>query len=722
MSALSRLLGSVSVVAVSLAAAGMAQAQTAPVEEPAAQGPADSMIMLSPITVFATRSPSLAFDYPGQVTVIERDRIESLQPSSVFDVFEGVPGVQVEGGARRSGQTISVRGLEGEGVLILFDGARQSFVSGHDGRAFVDPSLLKAVEVIRGPGSALYGSGALGGVVAFRTVDAADFLEPGETAGIQVGTGFQTVDDEFSTTGTIFGRTPDGAFDGVASVTYRQSGDIDLGSGLTLPSDDEILSGLLKGTAALSDGLSITGSYLGYRLDGSDPNNPQGNTIAAPNDPSLTLVDRETRSDTLQARIDYAPTGSDWIDLSIVPYYSLSSVEEPEADSDRFLLREVETLGITVDNVSRFSLTEAIGMTLTYGAEYYRDEQDGEDSDTADGGRGGVPDAQTDVVAVFIQNEVVFEELGGIPGTLTLLPALRYDSYRSEADGQPDTEDDALSPRIGVSYEPVPWLNLFANYAEGFRAPSFDELYATGVHFRIPDRSAPPGPPVFVENTFVGDPTLKPERSETIEIGAGLTFMDVLTGEDFVTARGSYYWSDVENLIDLDVNAPAGCFGAPFPPCGSGPAFDNTSTYRNVANAEIEGFELEVQYDSPRAFATASFATIDGEDADTGEPVGALFATRLYTDLGVKVPEADARIGTRLTVADALDDGGAQELSGYTTLDLYATWEPADGPLAGFRLDVGVDNVTDEDYEIVAAGVSEPGRNYRAAVSYRLAF
>ena len=720
-----RWFGSVSALVMTMAAADLAKAQETVPDEAPPDAETDGVtapgtMAMPPISVYATRSPISAFDYPGQVTVIDRDRIQSLQPSSVFDVFEGVPGVQIQGGPRRSGQTISVRGLEGEGVLILFDGARQSFVSGHDGRAFIDPSLLQAVEVIRGPGSALYGSGALGGVVAFRTIDAADFLAPGETVGAEIGFGYQDVDEELSTTSTVFGRTPDGFFDGVASFTYRSADDIELGSGLTLPSEDDILSGLVKGTVAVTDDLTVTASYLAFNLDATDPNNPQGNNIAGTGN---ALVDRDSRNDTVQAQIEYRPIGNDWIDLSIVPYYTRSSVEEPEADSDRFLLREVDTTGITIDNRSRFSLGDSIDMTLTYGGEYYRDEQTGEDSDTATGGRGGVPDASTNVFAFFVQNEIRFADLGVIPGAFTVIPALRYDRYSSESDDQRDVTEDAVSPRVGVSYEPVPWLNLFASYAEGFRAPSFDELYSTGVHFTVPDLSGF-GRPVFVNNEFVGNPDLDPERSETVEVGLGVNFDDIVVNRDVLTAKGSYYWSDVDNLIDLQVNIPAGCFGAPFPPCGSGTAFGNTSTYVNVANAELEGFEFELRYDSPRVYATATFATIDGEDRDTGEPVGVLFPNRFYTDVGLNLFEADLRLGTRLTVADDFTevDTAQEERDGYTTVDLYATWAPMEGPFSGLRLDLGVDNIGDADYEIVAAGVSEPGRNFRAAVRYSFAF
>jgi len=51
----------------------------------------DGGISLDPITIFATLSPIAAFDYPGQVTVVERERIEDLQPSSLSDLFDGVP-------------------------------------------------------------------------------------------------------------------------------------------------------------------------------------------------------------------------------------------------------------------------------------------------------------------------------------------------------------------------------------------------------------------------------------------------------------------------------------------------------------------------------------------------------------------------------------------------------------------------------------------------------
>lgn len=73
-----------------------------------------------------------------------------------------------------------MRGYDRRGVLVLVDGVRQGTDTGHLNGTFLDPALIKRVEVVRGPGALLYGSGALGGVISYETVDAADLLMPGK--------------------------------------------------------------------------------------------------------------------------------------------------------------------------------------------------------------------------------------------------------------------------------------------------------------------------------------------------------------------------------------------------------------------------------------------------------------------------------------------------------------------------------------------------------------
>lgn len=678
------------------------------------------------ITVLATRSASVAFDFPGQVTVIDREIIDDFNASALQDVFVAIPGTTFDSGPRRTGDAPSIRGLSGNGVLIFQDGARQSFISGHDGRFFIDPELVQTIEVVRGPSSALYGSGALGGVIATRTKSAADLLEPGERLAVRLTTGFQSVNDEFRAGITGAAQSSDGVWDVLGNVTYRDSGAIELGSGDTLPADDEIVSNLFKLTLRPSNAIELTASYARFDGDSTDPSNPQGNNFAGPGN---ELVFRDITSETAQAGLNWNPQTSA-IDLNLVGYYTRNAVEEDEVSSNRIADRRVETFGLLIDNRSRFDLGDGSGLTLTYGGEYYRDEQTGIDTASADGTRGGVPDAETEFVGLFAQAELKLASLGPVPGELTFIPGLRWDSFTSRSDDDSFTvDDDAFSPKIGVAYAPIPQLRFFGNYALGFRAPSFNEAFADGAHFVIPDLSAPPGPrgPRFVTNTFVGNPGLQAEESESLEFGAGLDFDGLVTDGDRFTIKGSYYRSDVDNLIGLDVNIPAGCFVAsPFvPPCGSGEAFGNVSRNVNIRNAEIDGIEIEFSYRSDIFYARGHFSSIDGVDAGTGEFLeGVLQPDTLFVDVGARLGDSGFRLGLRSLYATEFDEVNdpLDTRDEYLVNDLYLVFEPESGPLEGFRVDLGVDNVADTDFEVVFAGASQPGRNLKATLSWSKGF
>jgi hemoglobin/transferrin/lactoferrin receptor protein len=665
--------------------------------------------MLDPITVYATLSPIQSFDYPGQVTVVDSERIEDLQAGSIADVFKGVPGAVVDGGPRRSGMTPTIRGQRGEDVLILLDGVRQSFVSGHDGRVFIEPDLLKQVEIVKGPISALYGSGALGGVVALQTMDASDFLEAGETAGVRIKAGYQSVNDEYVVTSTGFMRSDDGKVDALASFSYRDGGDIELGNGETLQEDEQIASGLVKTNVQLSPDMKFTATWIHYRDDALDPQNPQGNEPAGSSNP---LVNRTVTSDTVIGQLAYALADNPWIDGKLTTYWSRNTVEEDEVVLPRLTSREVDTLGVKADNRSRFDLSEWGKVTLTYGAEYSQDEQTGSDSASTDGTRGGVPDATATYAGVFTQAEWKIANPEYIMGELTILPGVRFDRFTNEAAGEEDFSDTAISPKLGISYKPVPWLMVFGNYGEAFRAPSFNELYADGIHFQIPL-----SPELTAVNNFIANPDLRPQDGSTIEAGIGFEFNDVAAAGDRFSIKGSYWRSKVNNFIDLDVNGVSpptdmGCFIPPFTGC--------FTQYVNVPKAELDGIEIAARYDIGQLYGIATFATIDGKDVTTGDYLGVLEPTKFYLDFGVRLPEVWSRIGTRLTFAGDMRKVNAGELprDGYNTVDLYAVFEPGEGPLKGFRLDLGVDNIFDEDYEVIAAGVSEPGINFKAAVGW----
>lgn len=684
------------------------------------------------MTVYGTTNPLPVFDYPGHVTVVDRDELEARAPSSIADALRDVPGLDFRGGPRRTGELPAIRGLTGENVLVLLDGARQNFISAHDGRFFVDPELVGRVEVLRGGASALYGSGAVGGVLAMTSVAASD-LSDGPW-GFRFRAGYQSVNDESLGSATAFASL--GGFDGIASFGIRQSGDISLGSGIDLPSDDEIDTALVKGRKALSEALSVDFSWQRFGNKAIEPNNGQG-TLGTGNDLLDREVDKDIDSNTYKAGLAYYPLDNDWLALDMTAYVSNTDVGEFDPTVPRTTVREIDTVGFNLRNASRIVLG-GVDTTLTVGADWYRDEQNGADNRTAHGNRDGVPDAESEFTGVYGQLEALIDTS---VGRFLLIPGVRYDRFdnSSGAVGADSNEDQAVSSRFSASFSPssLDWLNFFGIYSEAFRAPSVNELYLTGVHFSVPHPvlfNPRRGSFVFASNNFMSNAALVPEQTETFEFGFGLDFSSILAEGDRAQVKLSRFDTEADDLIGISVIARPDplCFAPPFfQPCTFG-----TTESANINQAELSGWEAELSYRAARLYARLAFASIEGSDTATGEDLGSLTPDRVALDVGVNLRKADARLGLRWQFADDFKrhavgadnidgltaSGGlvvAEERDGYSVVDLYATWRPRIAQQR-LRIDLGIDNLTNEDYERVFQNVSEPGRNYKLAVSWQL--
>lgn len=670
------------------------------------------------VTVYGSRVQARTRDVPGTVTVIEREAIELSQPSSVMDVIADVPGVQVSGGPRRTGETVSIRGLGGQRVLILLDGAPQSFFSAHDGRVFVDPELLRSVEVVRGPTSALYGSGALGGVIALRSADAGDLLADGQSAGLRVRLGGASGNEERLLAVSGFGRTVLAGgteLDGLISIGGRQSGDIALGGSVgSLQSDDDIQTGVVRGTIRFAGGAAISASYQAFSNSALEPNNGQGVTVA---DPILAaLVNKQVTSETARITFGYRPSSSGLIDLAVTPFAAASKVDELDPATGRAILRDISTRGVTAQNVSRLDWSDG-AVFVVVGGDWREDEQVGRDTAATGGAREGVPDGRTTFTGVFAEAQIKLDTLGPIPGSLIIAPAVRWDRFESEAPGQATNRDEAVSPKLGILWRPVEPFSLFANWGRGFRAPSINELYLTGTHFRLPHPIL--GARTPIANSFIANPDLRPEEMESFEYGIAVETSGLFQPDDTASIRVARYEADVTDLIDLSVNfafAPTCFVPRTFLPCNAG-----TTTSRNVASARIEGLEAELFYDAPRFAAALTYAQMDGRDTTTNAYLGILSPPRLTLDLRAKFPEQDVVAGLRvLSAADfTLVNVPAERRDGFTVASLYARYKPQTGPLQGFSFDAGIENIGNARYERVFAGVPEPGQSIKLTVTWQ---
>lgn len=670
--------------------------------------PAAGVTTLDTVTVVATRSKNKTFNVPGMVSVVKKDAAENAHAGDVKSLLEDVPSLEFEGSARRNGQVPVMRGFKGNSILVLFDGIRQNFESEHDGQFFMDPELLKEVEVVRGPSSTLYGSGGLGGVIAMTTADAADLLKPGQTMGARTTAGFRSVNDEYLTSASAYAKS--GMFDLVANISYRQSGDISLGDGSTLQSENAVVGNMFKIGLEPVKGHKLRFSEIGYIDNAEEPNNPQQPLIVGNND----LVDKNVSSRTVRGSYEYSKPEDRLFNTKFQVYNTQTNVEEqvvtPTSLNRRgdILDRDINTNGVDLSNQSRFAFSPSSENVLTYGLEYYVNEQDGRNTGSASGERGGVPDAESQFAGAFIQDEITVKDLGGAPGEVIIIPGLRADHYSSDSETGFSQDEGELSPRAGLTYKPMPWLMAFGNYAHAFRAPNLTELYASGTHFSV-------GP---FQNNFIENPNLAPEKSDGFETGMGLNFNDVASPGDNWRLKGSYYWTDVEDYIDSNISAPSlspGCFlgTAPAGTCNGG-----TTQFVNIPTASLEGYEIEAGYENRSVLASLSYAYITGTNDATGAYLTNLVPGTFKAHLAYKLPEYGVTTGWKGQFVQEHDQVNTVTAirESYTVHDIYLRYRPLSLP--SLSIDAGIDNLFDEEYARVFSGAFEPGRSYLAKVSY----
>jgi hemoglobin/transferrin/lactoferrin receptor protein len=657
------------------------------------------------IVVTATKTELSNFDYPGLTSALSLETLNEERPTDLVELLENIPGLEVAGGPRRTGQTISLRGFGRESVTLLVDGARQNFNSAHDGVLFLDPALLGRVESVRGSAAALYGSGAAGGVVAFETLEADDVLADDQTFGARTSVGYRSVNEETRGSAAIFGET--GNFEGIAAISARQSGDIALGSGIDLPADDEIFSSLLAGEVDFSDAVELELGWLSFRNSAVEPNNGQGVEQVDGLNP---LVNKDVASDSYRATLSVAPGGG-LIDFEATLYHNVGEVDEVDPAINRFIERDLETTGLRAENRAEFSLG-GLEAALLVGAEWYEDQQTGFDSQTVDNVRGGVPTGTTTFTGAWAQLETTLDL--GEAGELIVLPGVRFDSFESRSDVGGDNSDEAVSPRLAATWAASERVRVFASWSEAFRAPSLNELYLSDTHFSLPHPVL--GFPTFITNEFTANPDLKPEETETLELGAGFIEDGLFTGDDRLEIKGAWFKTEATDLINLQVDfafSPT-CFAPPFfQPCSAGTSFSE-----NLTRAELEGFEIAAAYINGPFELSGALYEVDGEDQLTGDPIGNLQPTMGHITARYRLDDQRLMLGGRLGFAGDFDkttDPNAKR-DGYAVLDLYAGWRPfADQDV---RIDVDVDNVFDEDYERVFAGVSEAGRSVRIDLTW----
>ena len=611
-----------------------------------------------------------------------------------------MPGVTIDGGPRGIAQEPNIRGFRDEQIVLRFDGGRFTFNQAHRGRFFIDPDIVRRVEVVRGGGSTLFGSGALGGVISVETKDPNDLLEAGKDAGARLRFGYSSNGDVRQGSATFYGRTDQVDFLGFFGARDFNE-DLEDGDGNDIrDSQLEVRNGLLKFGFEPTNDQRFELSLSQYEDDGTTP--PNANAAST----GTNAVDREAEVTTTRLSWDYAPEGSDIVDLSVLLYANTLEITEDREADGREDNTEYDTLGLEIVNRSFFDL--GLPTTLVYGVELLRDTQEG----TRNGAdREQFPDAEATTTGVFAEATIALTD------QLELIPGVRFDTYTRDPDGDglEDVDEDFLSPRLGVSYRPNQNWQIFGNLSRAFRAPSLTELYNDGVHFASESDTLGPGRTFSGINRFVPNPDLEPETSTQLEIGARFSDIGVWRADDSLRFSVNAYYADVEDYIDQQITFIDFTTGTPGP---GGVVFDGTTTSENI-DARLWGLEAEMDYDAGLWFAGLGLTVPRGETAD-GDPLGSIPQDRLTAEFGLR-PLTGLEVGAQATFAAERNDlpEDAPPADAYEILDLFATWTPDDAGFEGITVRAGIDNVFDETYQIYPNGLSQPGRTFKISTSFQ---
>lgn len=749
------LLGSACAVAVIAAAqADEAQAPSKRNETEDQSGGSDAVDQKEKVTVTATRQKRRTDEVPGTVTVITDEEIEKNLATDVKDLVRYEPSVSVRtqpsrftaagSSTGRDGNSgFNIRGLDGNRVLIQVDGIRVpdgfSFGPQAVGRGdYVDIDLLKSVEILRGPASALYGSDGVAGAVSFITKDPADLIEKGETFGGRARVSYGSADDSWAESVIGAVQTKDSVWQAMIAYTRRDANETETAGNNDSPNLTRTTANPqdIESNGVLAKALFVPSEWDKFRLTYEYSDRQIDTEVlsarAIPPLAASSVLDLDASDNIKRNRVslDHRHTGGDiFTNVFWAIYYQDATTREfsaedrnISADRTRDSTFDNSVWGLTFQFDNSFVIGDVVN-NLVYGGDYSETESQGiRDGITPPFGEvfptKPFPDTVFKLGGAFIQDEIV---LAG--GKLKLYPALRWDTFEIDPTLDPlyhlgiiaHQEDSHLTPKFGAVYYPVDQFGLFFNYANGFKAPAPSQVNNgftnSGAFY-----------------TSIPNPNLKPETSQTFEGGVRLRNIDVVGGD----LRGSVtaFTGKYEDFID---QAQIGGSFSPIDPA--------IFQYINLTEVEISGAEARADIEWPWGLGlTVAAATTEGTVTNAGveTPLASIDPFKLVA--GIRYTDPEGRFGTQLILThsagkDAGDIAPATACAAaacvlnddFTILDMTAFWNVTDH----VALRVGVFNITDEKYSwwsdvrglgapsAVVDAYTQPGRNASVSLSYR---
>jgi iron complex outermembrane receptor protein len=490
---------------------------------------------------------------PAIATIITAEEIKNMGARNLMDALKTLPtiGVSIDEFGRHMVEVRGIRTTTSEKILLMIDGHRlnESYTGSAFANLFHDLPVenIKQIEIIKGPGSALYGANAFVAVINIVTKDADD------TDGVKI-----------TAEGGSFGTKRANILGGKSLGEIEISGAIDYlntdGPRLLVESDRlSATHPLVTRTPGKTDtsleksDVFIKAVYGDFALKGHYMTKKGGAYIGF----NYALTDgNKKRYDNYWLELSHYKELSEDVSIKSKAYFDqfvLDSIFElmpegfpnfpdgmtantklknralgAEMQMDIGLFKDnILLLGMMYENIRQFDVRLYANFNPLNNAplDSYQDVSSIGNFQK---------DARREIWAIFLQDEWAIRE------NLNLTAGVRYDHY-SDFGG-------TLNPRASLVWEPLKNLDVKFLYGQAFRAPNFKELYDQNNRFSL------------------GNPNLKPEKIKTYEVALGYRLGNI-------RFEANTFLSKITALIDRDTSLS--------PP-----------VWTNRGGAEIKGIEI----------------------------------------------------------------------------------------------------------------------------------
>lgn len=591
-------------------------------------------VFIDEVVVSATRNENRISQIPGRINTISAERLSMVAAQSIDDYLQLLPGVQVSRsfGIFSTKSSVTMRGLSGNEqarTLVLLDGIP---VNKADGGSvnwnLISTGDIDRIEVVKGPGSALYGGNAMGGVINVITQKPTKNIQGNLSA--EYGT-FNTRTLRLHLAGRMDDKTLKGFYWGANSFYQKSDGyitqsEVDQKANpfITKSNVDEKAFNFRVGynnAEKLNAEVNLS-IYDGIRGTGEKVFQPNGN---------------QTEYLTYQMRTSLSGKVGNFAWNTSLFYIDEHYLKVNEYQKDDYSWYNVESIRRDFGLLSGANYTKGI-HSFTAGFDIRDGQVDASDiyytsTDKVDN------DGKMNFYGFYAQDDI------SLTGKIKLLVGLRYDLARfydgafiihnSSAEttflrqyefaGKDDENWGAFSPRISLQYRPNNNFRIYGGYSRGFRPSVLDDLCRTG---RIKG------------GLKVANPNLKPEYLDNFEIGSDYSPIKNLKlsasiyysmGKDFL------YYVSTGDSIDM------GFGGRPI------------MIRSNISNVNIYGTEFDFSY-SPLPLLTVfgnyaySQAKIsDYKPLSTNDPVS--LKDKYLTDVPKNSFAAGALVKTKIVNA-----------------------------------------------------------------------